>query len=103
MVPRIRSRLSLRFWIADADISWDSFRETENTTAPKIQNTDMIERSSHFPRPALLLPCFSSILTPHFTAQGDDVSLTFCIYDYYTLFTLFLSIASIETGRPAKK
>ena len=49
IVPSIRSRLSLKFWIADADISADIFRATENTTAAKMQNTSIIERNKEIP------------------------------------------------------
>ena len=42
MVPLISSRLSLRFSMADFDISREILRSTENTTPPIIQNTSRI-------------------------------------------------------------
>ena len=49
MVAFISFKLSLRFWIADADISADVFLATENTTTPKTANTNIIERNREIP------------------------------------------------------
>ena len=46
----MRSRLSLRFWMADSDISLLIFRDTPNTMEPNMQKIRMMERSRGNPR-----------------------------------------------------
>ena len=63
MVHWIRSRLSLRFWMAAADISRDVLRATMYITVPKTQKTSKIERSRGPPLRCSLLSGFSFIFT----------------------------------------
>ena len=44
MVHSMRSRLSLRFWMAAADISWEVRRATINTIVPNTQKMRRMER-----------------------------------------------------------
>lgn len=66
MVLWSRSRLSLRFWMAEADISREIFRDTVVTIAPKMEKNKMISKSRERP---LALPClfgFALIGAPSF-------------------------------------
>lgn len=104
MVLSIRSRLSLRFWTADSDISRAIFRDTENTIVPKTQKITMMGKSREN---LLCFFCLSGFLLignaplptskkrtarpgtelPRFQTQAGSC---FCLH--YTIVSLLLSI-----------
>lgn len=68
MVLWIKSRLSLKFWMAEADISRDIFCDTVDTIPPKMEKNKMIRKSKER---YLVFPClfgFVSIGTSSFHA-----------------------------------
>ena len=90
MVHLIRFRLSLKFWIAESDISRDIFCATEITTAPKIQNTSIIGTSREIRLLFFVSFCFFFISSPHFTHL--DVLRTFITWkmsNYTTTILLY--------------
>ena len=70
MVLWIRSRLSLRFWMADADISLEILCDTESTIIPKRKKIKIMGKSrGNFP--CLYVLGIFFIDNPHSTAlQG---------------------------------
>ena len=95
MVLWIRSRLSLRFWMADSLISLAILRDTAKMVAPNIEKISIMEKSREKPRCVFWLFGLSFIDNPPFICSAEapgrkeDMPICFIkrihLFPYYTI------------------